>query len=119
MSLIGYCVKVSSLHPVISHTMGPATSFACPPLTLRTTSSSVSTTYAVVAASSEFSSPEESGRVLWVWDDDSSLKAKEKQKLKRSKLVVRDIYQVLSTENLTKLSLASTQRNRTQPFLFT
>lgn len=99
--------------------MGPATSFACPPLTLRTTSSSVSTTYAVVATSSEFSSPEESGRVLWVWDDDSSLKAKEKQKLKRSKLVVRDIYQVLSTENLTKLSLASTQRNRTQPFLFT
>lgn len=70
--------------------MGPATSFACPPLTLRT-SSSVSTTYAVVAASSEFSSPEESGRVLWVWEDDNSLKANEKQKLKRSKLVVRNI----------------------------
>jgi hypothetical protein len=72
--------------------MGPATSFACPPLTLRATSGSVSTTYAVIAASSEFSSPEESGRVLWVWQDDNSLKAKEKQKLKRSKLVVRNIF---------------------------
>ena len=72
--------------------MGPATSFACPPLTLRATSSSVSTTYAMIAASSEFSSPEESGRVMWVWHDDSSLKANEKQKLKRSKLVVRNSF---------------------------
>lgn len=75
--------------------MGPATSFACPPLTLRATSSSVSTTYAVIAASSEFSSPEESGRILWVWQDDNSLKAKEKQKLKRSKLVVRNFFSSL------------------------
>jgi hypothetical protein len=48
----------------------------------------VSTTYAVIAASSELSSPEECGRVLWVWQDDGSLKAKDKQK---SKIVVRDI----------------------------
>jgi len=48
----------------------------------------VSTTYAVIAASSELSSPEEGGRVLWVWQDDGSLRAKEKQK---SKIVVRDI----------------------------
>ena len=68
--------------------MGPATSFACPPLTLRATSSCVSTTYAVIAASSELSSSEESGRVLWVWQDDDSLRVKEKQKPKKSKSVV-------------------------------
>jgi len=70
--------------------MGPATFFACPPLTLRATSSSVSTTYAVIAASPELPSPEESGRILWVWQDDSSLIAKGKQKPKRSKTVVRN-----------------------------
>ncbi|KAF8805835.1 hypothetical protein BYT27DRAFT_7191996 [Phlegmacium glaucopus] len=83
-----HVLDVSSLHPVISHTMGPATFFACPPLTLRATSSTVSTTYAVIAASSELSSPEEGGRTLWVWKDDSSLRAKEKQEPKRSKIVL-------------------------------
>jgi hypothetical protein len=52
----------------------------------------VSTTYAVIAASSELSSPEEGGRALWVWQDDSSLRAKEKQKLKKSKIVVRKYF---------------------------
>ena len=71
--------------------MGPGTSFACPPLTLCAPSSSLSTTYAVIAASSELSSPEEGGRVLWAWQDNSPLRGKEKQKLKRSKIVVRSI----------------------------
>ena len=83
--------------------MGPATFFACPPLTLRATSSSVLTTYAMIAASSEFSSPEESGRVMWVWHDDSSLKANEKQKLKRSKLVVRNSFFVRPCEQESEL----------------
>jgi hypothetical protein len=81
--------------------MGPTTSFACPPLTLRATSSSFSTTYAMIAASSELSTPEESGRVLWVWQDDNSLKAMEKQNLKRSKLVVRNILSSFVNRNLT------------------
>jgi hypothetical protein len=95
--------------------MGPATSFACPPLTLRTTSSSVSTTYAVIAASSEFSSPEESGRVLWVWQDDNSLKAKEKQKLKRSKLVVRNILSSLLNRK-SDFSIISFHPNKPRKF---
>ena len=72
--------------------MGPATFFACPPLTLRATSSSMLTTYAVIAASSELSSAEEGGRALWVWHDDSSLRAEGKKKLKTSKIVVRNIF---------------------------
>lgn len=80
--------------------MGPTTFFACPPLTLRATSSSVSTTYAVITASSELSSPEEGGRTMWVWEDDSSLRAKGKQKLKRSKIVVRNISLSLLDKNL-------------------
>ena len=101
----------------MSHTLGPAISFACPPLTLRaTSSSSVSTTYAMIAASSELS-PEESGRILWVWQDDNSLKAKEKQKLKRSKLVVRNILSIFVNRDMTSVSLASNKTNRTHPFL--
>ena len=95
--------------------MGPATSFACPPLTLRATSSSVSTTYAVIATSSE-SSPEESGRILWVWQDDNSLKAKEKQKLKRSSLVVRNILSSLVNRNLTFGIISFHQNKQHTPF---
>ena len=53
--------------------------FFLPTVTSSCYTSSVSTTYAVIATSSEFSSSEESGRVLWVCQDDESLKAKEKQ----------------------------------------
>lgn len=77
--------KVADLHPIISHTLGPSTSFSCPPLTI-STSTNVSKTYAVIAASPELSSPGDANRTIWMWEDDLSLR--EKQKEKRRKTVV-------------------------------
>ncbi|KDR84273.1 hypothetical protein GALMADRAFT_133615 [Galerina marginata CBS 339.88] len=78
-------VHISSLHPVISHTLGPSTSFSCPPLTLPSSSSHSSRTYAVILSSVELTSTEEAGRTLWAWQDDTSSAA---QKPKQSKLIL-------------------------------
>ncbi|KAF8165883.1 hypothetical protein B0H34DRAFT_254615 [Crassisporium funariophilum] len=83
-----HILDVSTLHPIISHTLGPSASFACPPITLPTSSKNISTTYAILSTSTEFSSPEEGGRTLWMWQDDETLAAKEKQKAKHSKNVL-------------------------------
>ncbi|KAJ3517602.1 hypothetical protein NLJ89_g407 [Agrocybe chaxingu] len=79
-----HVLDVSDLHPVISHTLGPSTSFQCPPLSVAS-SSTRTTTYAIISTSTELSSAEESGRTLWAWEDDSS--AQEKQKAKRAKTI--------------------------------
>ncbi|KAF8883188.1 hypothetical protein CPB84DRAFT_193080 [Gymnopilus junonius] len=74
-----HVLDVSALHPIISHTLGPSTSFACPPLTLPSSSHS-SRTYAIISSSPELSSAEEAGRTLWMWQDDiSNSKPKEKR----------------------------------------
>ncbi|KJA29589.1 hypothetical protein HYPSUDRAFT_195963 [Hypholoma sublateritium FD-334 SS-4] len=82
-----HIIDVSTLHPVISHTLGPSTSFACPPLSLPSSSSQASSTYAIISTSPELSSNEESGRLLWMWQDDSS---SGKRKDKKSNVVLSE-----------------------------
>ncbi|KAF9478651.1 hypothetical protein BDN70DRAFT_879661 [Pholiota conissans] len=80
-----HVIDVSTLHPIISHTLGPSTSFACPPLTIPSSSTQTSTnTYAVISDSPELSYTEDSGRTLWMWQDDSTGAA---QKAKESKVM--------------------------------
>ncbi|KAF4619578.1 hypothetical protein D9613_004793 [Agrocybe pediades] len=81
-----HVLDVSTLHPVISHTLGPSTSFSCPPLSCPS-SSNASTTYAVIASSPELSSQEESGRTLWVWRHETPAST---QKTKESKVILSE-----------------------------
>ncbi|PPQ63334.1 hypothetical protein CVT24_006707, partial [Panaeolus cyanescens] len=58
---------VSKLQPVISHSLGPSSAFACAPITLRTSSSDKLYTYAVKL---ESTASNDSGRRISVWEDD-------------------------------------------------
>ncbi|KAI0082514.1 hypothetical protein K474DRAFT_527095 [Panus rudis PR-1116 ss-1] len=65
----------STLHPVISHTLGPQVTFSCPAVT-RTLDKTVGgrricATYAVIETSPDISSGE-GGRTVWKWEDDPS-----------------------------------------------
>ncbi|PPQ94798.1 hypothetical protein CVT25_007435 [Psilocybe cyanescens] len=80
-----HVLDTSDLHPVTSQTLGPSTSFSCPPLTLPSSSNYPSRTYAVISASPELSSAGDGERTLWVWHGDAS---KSKQKEKQSKIIL-------------------------------
>ncbi|KAH9482205.1 hypothetical protein JR316_0004300 [Psilocybe cubensis] len=80
-----HVLDTSDLHPVTSQTLGPSTSFSCPPLTLPSSSNHPSRTYAIISTSPELASSDDGGRTLWVWSDDAS---KSKQKAKQSKVIL-------------------------------
>ncbi|TEB23786.1 hypothetical protein FA13DRAFT_1797815 [Coprinellus micaceus] len=73
-----HLVDTSSLHSVISHTLGPSTSFSCPAATLGVEGEY--TTYAVVEASPDLADQEEGGRIVWRWRDSLSSVSSEKQR---------------------------------------
>ncbi|KAF5322833.1 hypothetical protein D9619_000235 [Psilocybe cf. subviscida] len=92
-----HIVDVSALHPIVSHTLGPSTSFACPPVTLPSSSTTGSSTYAVISASSQLSSPEDAGRAVWMWNDD----VKDAKQVKQSKtLFSKEIHGLYSCKAL-------------------
>ncbi|KIY74000.1 hypothetical protein CYLTODRAFT_416645 [Cylindrobasidium torrendii FP15055 ss-10] len=72
-----HILDVSSLHPIISHTLGPSTSFACAPVTH--CDGDIFTTYAAIAASSEVGKSEK-GKTVWCWKDKLSGDAVEPKK---------------------------------------
>ena len=61
-------LQLSDFHPVQSHTLGPSTSFSCPPLTVVSSSAGVPTrrTYAAMQNGQGVTSEEE-GKILWQW----------------------------------------------------
>ncbi|KAF8897865.1 hypothetical protein BD779DRAFT_1465949 [Infundibulicybe gibba] len=78
-------IHISTLHPIISHTLGPSTTFACSPLTLCIPDSGGKTyaTYSVITSSPDISSAE-GGRTIWSWRENlsDSLADRAAQKMK-------------------------------------
>ncbi|OSX59323.1 hypothetical protein POSPLADRAFT_1075545 [Postia placenta MAD-698-R-SB12] len=66
-------LRLATLHPAISHTLGPSTTFSCPPVTRISTSEGLRTctTYAVVESSPDIDK-EDRGRTVWVWEEQLS-----------------------------------------------
>ncbi|KAI0939855.1 hypothetical protein AcV5_001129 [Taiwanofungus camphoratus] len=68
-----HVLDLSTLHPAISHTLGPSTTFACPPVTRSTSVNGIQTctTFAVIESSTEV--PEEGRcKTVWIWEDELS-----------------------------------------------
>ncbi|KAI0776156.1 hypothetical protein BD413DRAFT_261764 [Trametes elegans] len=65
-----HVLDTSTLHPAASHTLGPSTSFACPPASRTTQSngSRVCTTYAVLTAGPDVQ-PDAKGKTVAVWEE--------------------------------------------------
>ncbi|KAJ7243378.1 hypothetical protein B0H12DRAFT_1236417 [Mycena haematopus] len=68
-----HVLDLSTLHPVISHTLGPSTSFSCPSVTLGVTEvqQNVCATYSAIASSPDLAS-EDCGRTIWTWRENLS-----------------------------------------------
>ncbi|KAF7775824.1 hypothetical protein Agabi119p4_4217 [Agaricus bisporus var. burnettii] len=66
-----HVLDVTTLHPIISRTLGPSTTFACAPLTQHKSSKNIHTTYAAIASSPDIES-ENKGRTLWKWTENLS-----------------------------------------------
>ncbi|KAJ6488497.1 hypothetical protein C8R47DRAFT_1274615 [Mycena vitilis] len=68
-----HVLDLSTLHPVISHTLGPSTSFSCPSVTLRATEGqqNICATYSAIASSADVKS-EACGRTIWLWHESLS-----------------------------------------------
>ncbi|KAG6900424.1 hypothetical protein C0993_010812 [Termitomyces sp. T159_Od127] len=61
-----HVLDISTLHPVISHTLGPSTTFSCPAITCHTREDDMCAIYAAIASSSDIPA-EECGRTIWMW----------------------------------------------------
>ncbi|KAJ7349092.1 hypothetical protein DFH08DRAFT_697617 [Mycena albidolilacea] len=68
-----HVLDLSTLHPVISHTLGPSASFSGPSVTLSVTEGqeNICATYSAIASSAELSS-EDCGRAIWMWRENLS-----------------------------------------------
>ncbi|KAJ7915522.1 hypothetical protein B0H13DRAFT_2454868 [Mycena leptocephala] len=68
-----HVLDLSTLHPVISHTLGPSTSFSCPSVTLSVIEGqqNIYTTYSAIASSADVTL-EECGRTIWAWRENLS-----------------------------------------------
>lgn len=76
-----HILDVSTMHPIVSHTLGPSTSFSCPSISHCSLDGPgpVYTTYAAIASSSDLPKEEEN-RTIWAWKDDPSTNLAESQK---------------------------------------
>ncbi|KAF7294700.1 hypothetical protein MIND_01007200 [Mycena indigotica] len=66
-----HVLDLSTVHPVISHTLGPSTSFSCPSISVVESQQNVCRTYAVIASSADVEL-DACGRTIWVWKEDTS-----------------------------------------------
>ncbi|KAJ7118777.1 hypothetical protein C8R44DRAFT_853923 [Mycena epipterygia] len=68
-----HVLDLSTLHPVISHTLGPSTSFSCPSVTLGVPEGqqNICATYSAIASSTDVTL-EDCGRTIWVWRENLS-----------------------------------------------
>lgn len=81
-------VQISTLHPVISHTLGPSTTFACPAITYHAQDDDICDIYAAIAASSDIP-VEECGRTIWTWRQKMSGRLEDTALQKKNVVLVR------------------------------
>ncbi|KAK0491504.1 hypothetical protein IW261DRAFT_1438088 [Armillaria novae-zelandiae] len=76
-----HILDVSTMHPIVSHTLGPSTSFSCPSISHCSLDGAgpVYMTYAAIASSSDLPKEEEN-RTIWAWKDDPSTNLAESKK---------------------------------------
>nr|GAT53704.1 predicted protein [Mycena chlorophos] len=89
-----HVLDLATLHPVISHTLGPSTSFSCPSVSVADSQKNVCTTYSVVASSADVEL-DACGRTIWVWREDTSSTDRSSQKKKAAVVIphtVTDLY---------------------------
>ncbi|KAH6912477.1 hypothetical protein BKA70DRAFT_1530271 [Coprinopsis sp. MPI-PUGE-AT-0042] len=100
-----HLVDISTLHPLVSHTLGPSTSFSCPAITLETAADHYAT-YAVVDSSPDLASANEAGRVVWKWDQKpgSVSSMTESQKKRLSKAIISPPHRIHSLHSDPSLS---------------
>lgn len=91
-----HVIELSTLRPIISHTLGPSTSFACSPLTV--SEGHIHTIYAPIQSSSELSDEQEHGRTIWVWREDlsSSIADRAEAHKKKVSVTVSLVYSLMS-----------------------
>ncbi|KAF8076806.1 hypothetical protein FPV67DRAFT_1472732 [Lyophyllum atratum] len=84
-----HLLDISTLHPVISHTLGPSTTFSCPAITRNTLhgAETICTTYAAVDTSSDISI-EESGRTIWMWRENLSGRLEDRASQKKKSVLI-------------------------------
>ncbi|KAF9461998.1 hypothetical protein BDZ94DRAFT_1262189 [Collybia nuda] len=84
-----HILDISTLHPVISHTLGPSTTFSCPAITIKTIqgADNVYSTYAVIESSSELDA-EENGRTVWMWRENTSGSLADRATQKKVSMVI-------------------------------
>ncbi|RDB20161.1 hypothetical protein Hypma_012958 [Hypsizygus marmoreus] len=103
-----HVLDVSTLHPVISHTLGPSTTFSCAAVTRNTVQGTdqICTTYAAIETSSDIGE-DESGRTIWMWRENLSgpLEDRAAQK-KRSALISHQISGLYTCDDLPSRLLA-------------
>lgn len=73
------------MHPFLSHTLGPSTTFSCPAVS-RTTLDFGTVTYAAIESSSELD-PTEAGRTIWMWRQNAAAKMDGDSQKKHSAVV--------------------------------
>ncbi|KDQ08863.1 hypothetical protein BOTBODRAFT_191478 [Botryobasidium botryosum FD-172 SS1] len=78
-----HIMNLSTLNPVLSHTLGPSTTFSCPAVTSvsqdKKSGKEVLITYAVVEAAPEVKE-DEAGRTAWIWRETSSSNLSQKKR---------------------------------------
>ncbi|KAG5648709.1 hypothetical protein DXG03_000056 [Asterophora parasitica] len=84
-----HALDISTLHPVISYTLGPSTSFSCPAVmrNKQQGNESICTTYAAISTSADITE-EERGRTIWMWKENLSSRLVEDRATQKKKSVV-------------------------------
>ncbi|CCM01750.1 uncharacterized protein FIBRA_03816 [Fibroporia radiculosa] len=98
-----HILDLSTLHPAISHTLGPNTTFSCPPVTQtsRRNGVDICTTFAVVESSPDVLQ-KEGGRTVWKWEEQLSggVMSGDAQKKKKSALVPHALSRIYVCDDL-------------------
>ncbi|OCH94292.1 hypothetical protein OBBRIDRAFT_770017 [Obba rivulosa] len=94
---------LANVHTAISHTLGPSTSFQCPPVTRNTLVDDVQTctTYAAIAVAPDVP-PEARSKTVWAWEDKliGGVMSADSQKKRKSAQVLSPIAHIYTPEEL-------------------
>ncbi|PFH50149.1 hypothetical protein AMATHDRAFT_48133 [Amanita thiersii Skay4041] len=83
-----HVIQLSTLRPVISHTLGPSTTFASPPLTVSDNKTHTHTTYAVIQSSSDLREGQLPGKTIWIWTENLSSSIADRAEAHKKKAAV-------------------------------
>ncbi|KAH0588051.1 hypothetical protein H2248_006781 [Termitomyces sp. 'cryptogamus'] len=85
-----HVLDISTLHPVISHTLGPSITFSCPAITRNTQEgdNDICSTYVGIASCSDIPA-EESGCTIWMWRQNLSGRLEESTSQKKKTVLLQ------------------------------